>query len=166
MAALPRNKCFIVSLLEVTTKLHLVFVSFEFKQKLFVPLDSHDDLAVNILNVHVFSPVACMSAHQRCFISCIRIYIVHCCCCCCVLQWRRDCVVVVLRCLLDRVDRASILVHWCRLRKVLGLLHSEHLLSIIKALYFVIYNLCGCLWHRFVGILVLRVWSWVSVCLD
>ena len=169
MASLPWNKCFIISLLEVTPESHLVFVcdtSFNFKQKLFIPLDSHHDLAMNILDVHIFPPVTCMSAHQRCLVSCIRINIVHCGCSCCVLQWGCDCVVIVLRCLLYWVDRTVILVHWCGLREVLGLLHSKHLLSIIKALYFIICNFSCGLRNRFVRVLVLRVCSWVSTCLN
>lgn len=164
MAALPRNKCFIISLLKITTKTHLIFVwnaPFNFKQKLFIPLDSHNNLAMNIFDVHVFSSIASMSAHQRRFVSCIWINIIRCCGSCCVLQGGRDCIVVVLRCLLDWVDRAVILVHWCRLRKILWLLHRKHLLSIIKALDLFICNFCDCFRCRFVRVLVLRVCSWV-----
>ena len=43
----------------------VLVASFQFSQELVVPLCSHDNLAVDVLNVQVFTSVASMRSHER-----------------------------------------------------------------------------------------------------
>ena len=103
--------CTLVILVGITTKIKLVRIvlwsTFEVSQKLIVSLGSHDNLAMNVLNVHIFSAVPCMSSHQGCLIS-HAIYIVNYSSMSCLLK-RRCCIAcpIISSRLLDRVQRAT-----------------------------------------------------------
>ena len=148
MAILPGHISVMIPLLKVPEL--FIDASFKLEQELFVSLHSHNYLTVDVFDVHIFPTVPSMSSHERCFVSSIWIYVVNSCSSCSVLQRCSNSIIVILSSLLDGVDWTIILIQRSSLGVVLWLLHI-HLLSVLKAWKFVVYNFA-------VGLCVWFVW--------
>ena len=102
-------------------------------QYLLVSLHTHYYLTVDVLYVHIFPTIPIVSSHQRSFVSHVACDVIGSCCSRSLLQCVCGQLVVLLRgCLLNRINRAVILVNRCSLWD-LGLLLAHSLFATVKA---------------------------------
>ena len=81
-AVMPRDKrvrlsCLLIQIIMRQSSEHFTLTTLELAKNLIVPLSSHHDLTVNVLNIHILTAIACIRSHQASLVSDASLYIVN-----------------------------------------------------------------------------------------